>query len=133
MLGPMAHQSLAVEARRLALASVLARHCAGRLGRNAVAPADADQLVDAARSLADSGDELARRHRVRFDPPYPGATAGPQRAGERLRLVIACTIREQDGRAIGTAFTTLIAGRPVSISVAPPGAAGSSDWPPLGT
>ncbi len=65
--------------------------------------------------------------RVRFDPPYPGVTAGPERAGERLRLVLACRALDGDGE-LGTVFTTLIAGRKPTVSVAPPAAPIDPDW-----
>jgi hypothetical protein len=91
-----------------------------------VVPAAADALLAAARSLADDGS-LAERHGVRFEPAFPGATAGV----EGRRIVLACALAEPDGSPIGTAFTTLIAGRPPTVSVAPPGTAGGDDWAPL--
>jgi hypothetical protein len=102
--------SLGVEGRRLALGAALRRH-AGRLGE---APSDSDALLDAARSLGDF-----EHARVRFDPPYPGVVARSERAGGRLRLLLACRAHDDDG-TLGTVFTTLIAGRKPTVSVAPP-------------
>jgi hypothetical protein len=116
-----------LEGRRLALASVLGRHCRARAP---VGPDTREGLIAAARSLADEADGLADRHRVRFEPAFPGATAGPEDVGAP-RLVLACALAERDGRPIGTAFTTLIAGRPPSVSVAPPETAWGDGWLPL--
>jgi hypothetical protein len=114
--------ALADAARRLALAASLTRG-ASRAGD---LPTDAEGLLAAARALADVS------HRdVRFEPPYPGASPGPERAGGRLRVVLACTARGPDGREIGTVFTTLIAGRRVTVSVAPPGTPIDPSWKPL--
>jgi len=110
--------SLGLEGRRLALAAVLRRH-AGRAGES---PADEAGLLAAARALEDLDHA-----RVRFEPSYPGVTAGPELAGDRLRLVLAC--RAHDGHGVlGTVFTTLIAGRKPTVSVAPPGAPIDTDW-----
>jgi hypothetical protein len=110
--------SLGIEGRRLALAAALRRH-AGRAGE---APSDEAGLLAAARALED-----VDHARVRFDPPYPGVTAGPEHAGERLRLVLACRAHDDNG-LLGTVFTTLIAGRKPTVSVAPPGAPIDGDW-----
>jgi hypothetical protein len=104
---------LAAEARRLALAASLTRQARRLVGEP---PDDEQLLADAARELA------AAEHRgVRFEPPYPGE-GRPERAGGRTRLVLACTAHAEEGE-IGTVFTTLIAGRPPAVSVAPPGTA----------
>ena len=96
--------SLAVEARRLALAAALTRQ-AGRL------VADSERLDEAERALAD-----VSHPDTRFEPPYPGNRV---REGEQ-RLVLACTAF-RDGAELGTVFTTLIAERRPTVSVAPPG------------
>jgi hypothetical protein len=110
--------SLAVEGRRLALAATLTRH-AGRVGK---APVDETGLLAAAQAL-----EELDHPRVSFEPPYPGVTAGPERAGERLRLVLACRAHNGNGE-LGTVFTTLIAGRKPTVSVAPPAAPIDPAW-----
>jgi hypothetical protein len=86
------------------------------------APADEAGLLAAARAL-----EGLTHARVRFDPPYPGVTAGPVLAGKRLRLVLACRAHDGNGE-LGTVFTTLIAGRKPTVSVAPPGTPIDVDW-----
>jgi hypothetical protein len=96
--------SLAVEARRLALAAALTRQ-AGRL------VADSKRLDEAERALA-----AVSHPQTRFEPPYPG-----DRVREGLeRRVFACTAFRDDAE-LGTVFTTLIAERRPSVSVAPPG------------
>jgi hypothetical protein len=103
---------LALEGRRLALAASLARQ-ARRLVPES--PADPAGLAAAAETLA-----AAVHPRIRFDPPYPGE-GEPEDAGGRLRLVLACRASDERGRGLGTVFTTLIAGRQPSVSVAPAG------------
>ena len=112
---------LADEARRLSLASALTRHARERVG-DAAADSDVEALLVAARSLGAGATAFEQRHHVRFDPPYPGAVAGAKPDGARARVLFACTAYGPDGRAVGTVFTTLIAGRRPSVSVAPPGA-----------
>lgn len=96
--------SLAVEARRLALAAALTREAARVV-------AGSETLDDAERALAG-----VSHPETRFEPPYPGDRA---REGSG-RLVLACTAF-RDGAELGTVFTTLIDGRKPSVSVAPPG------------
>jgi hypothetical protein len=96
--------SLAVEARRLALAAALTREAARLAG-------ETEGLADLERALGE-----ASHPGTRFEPPYPGIRV---REDER-RLVLACTAFRDDAE-LGTVFTTLIAGRRPSVSVAPPG------------
>jgi hypothetical protein len=112
---------LADEARRLALASALNRHARERTGE-AAGEADAAGLLVAGRSLADGIGAFEERHHVRFDPAYPGVVAGPEAASGRARVLFACCAYRPDGHTVGTVFTTLIAGRPPTVSVGPPGA-----------
>jgi hypothetical protein len=95
---------LSVEARRLALAAGLTREAARLV-------ADSQRLDEAERALAD----VSHPH-TRFEPPYPGhrVREGPE------RRVLACTAF-REGAEVGTVFTTLIAGRRPTVSVAPPG------------
>jgi hypothetical protein len=111
---------LADEARRLALASALTRHAREHAG-DPPPEADVAALLVAGRALADGVDDFEQRHRVRFEPDYPGVVAGPEAGGEPARVLFACTASRPDGRAVGTVFTTLIAGRRPSVSVGPPG------------
>jgi hypothetical protein len=96
--------SLAVEQRRLALAAALTRQAVRLM-------ADSERLDEAERALA----EVSHPH-TRFKPPYPGNRV---RKGMERR-VFACTAFRDDAE-LGTVFTTLIAGRRPSVSVAPPG------------
>jgi hypothetical protein len=117
---------LADEARRLSLASALMRHARERAG-DLSPDADVAGLLVAARSLAADIGAFEHQHRVRFEPGYPGALAGPERnSGERVRALFACTAYAPSGQAVGTVFTTLIAGRRPTVSVAPPNAL--VDW-----
>jgi hypothetical protein len=111
---------LADEGRRLSLASALARHARERTDD---VPPDADvaALLVAGRSLASGVEDFEQRHHVRFEPAYPGVVAGPEARGAPARVLFACTASRPDGRAVGTVFTTLIAGRQPSVSVGPPG------------
>jgi hypothetical protein len=109
---------LADEARRLALASALNRHARER----AEEAADAAGLLVAGRSLAEGIGAFEERHHVRFAPAYPGVVAGPAGTAGRARVLFACSALRPDGHTVGTVFTTLIAGRPPTVSVGPPGA-----------
>jgi hypothetical protein len=106
---------------RLSVSAVLRLHVTRRIGH----------LVDPHADLL----ELARRLRgdpggLRFDPPYPGATAGVQQVGDTARLVLACHAYRR-GEPLGVAFTTLIAGRAPHVSVAPLVAGIPAHWRPL--
>jgi hypothetical protein len=118
MLHPV--PGLSDEARRLALGAAVTRHVISCVGEVV-----ADTLP-AARSLSKGADELEQRHRVRFDPPYPGMVAG-----DAARVLLACSARRADGDAVGVVFTTLIPGRRPSVSVAPPGTDVGKGWRPL--
>lgn len=120
---------LAAQARRLALSAALTRRAIRALGADAV-PADAQPaaLVELARALAGHAGAEQRAHRVRLRPDYPGLTAGVERAGGAARLVLACSASDEGGAPLGVVFTTLIAGRPPYVAVAPPGAPVPPDW-----
>jgi hypothetical protein len=74
---------------------------------------------------------VERAHRLRFDPPYPGVTAGVQEAGGGRRLVLASTVLDAGGTPEATVFTTLIAGRAPLVTAAPAGAAIPTGWTAL--
>jgi hypothetical protein len=112
---------LSDEARRLSLASALNRHANEHLVELAAETSQAMLLV-AARSLAGEVEDFEQRHRVRFEPGFPGDVAGPERSGPRARVLLTCMAYDRVGRAVGRVFTTLIAGRRPSVSVAPPDA-----------
>jgi hypothetical protein len=119
---------LSRQALRLALGAELthraARHAGGR-----IAP-DAD-LAALARGLREVGAPVERAHRLRFEPPYPGATAGVEELRGARRIVLACTARDAAGDPAAVVFTTLIAGRAPQVSAGPPDAAIPPGWTAL--
>lgn len=118
---------LDLESRRLLISATLTAQARQRLGRRISADANADDLITLASKLEEI-DAIERTHGHRFEPPYPGVTTGPRRAGEGLRLLLGCRASDADGNAIGVVFTALITGRPPQVSVAPVEAAIPEDW-----
>jgi hypothetical protein len=117
------------QALRLALGAELT-HRAGRItGARIATGADLAALAHDLRAIA---APVERAHRLRFDPPYPGLTAGVQGAGAGRRLVLACTVLDAAGTPEATVFTTLIAGRPPLVTAAPAGAEIPAGWSALG-
>jgi hypothetical protein len=106
--------ALGEQGRRLTLAADLtarARRCARAAG---------DDLPGLARRLEGIAAEVERAHRVRFDPPYPGAGDGVRAVRGGRRLVLACRALTAAGVVEAVVLTTLIEGRPPQVSVAPP-------------
>jgi hypothetical protein len=104
--------------RRLTLAADLtwrARRCA--------AGADEDDLPSLERALEAIASAVERAHRVRFDPPYPGASDGVEAVRGGRRLVLRCRALDAHGSPEAVVYTTLIAGRAPLVSVAPYGSA----------
>src|SRR3954454_19968352 len=97
------------------------RHTGGRIGE------DAD-LTALARALREIGAPVERAHRLRFEPPYPGATAGVEELRDARRLVLACAALDAAGAPATVVFTTLITGRAPQVSAAPPDAAIPPGW-----
>jgi hypothetical protein len=122
---------LELERRRLLISATLTAQARRRLGDSLAANVSATELLDLANGLREVADAVEAAHRLRFEPAYPGVTAGPQSIGSTRRLLLACRVRDRDGSPLGVVFTTLIAGRPPQVSVAPPGAAIPGDWRPL--
>jgi len=118
---------LDLDRRRLLISAALTAHARRRLGKRLAA----GELLDLAVRLKEGAGHVERGYRLRFEPAYPGVTAGPQSIGRTRRLLLACSVRDRDGSPLGVVFTTLIAGRPPQVSVAPPGAAIPGDWRPL--
>ena len=118
---------LDLERRRLLISAALTAHARRRLGKRLTA----GELLDLAVRLKEDAGPVERGYRLRFEPAYPGVTAGPQTIGSTRRLLLVCRVRDRDGSPLGVVFTTLIAGRPAQVSVAPPGAAIPGDWRPL--
>jgi hypothetical protein len=120
-----------LERRRLLISAALTAHARRRLGDSLADGSGPGELLDLAVRLKEDAGPVERNYRLRFEPAYPGFTAGPQIVGRTCRLLLACSVRDRDGSPLGVVFTTLIAGRPPQVSVAPPGAAIPGDWRPL--
>lgn len=125
--------TLGLETRRLFVSAALTTHARRSVRGRVAAESDAAGLLGLARLLGEGAEIIQRRHRLRFDPPYPGATAGPEVVRGGSRLVLACAVLDfRDGEAhIGIAFTTLIPGRPPQVSVAPMEAGIPGGWRPV--
>lgn len=124
--------ALGLEARRLFASTALSYHASRRL-RGRIAPgSDAGDLLALARRLGEEAESVEHRYGLRFEPSYPGVTAGVERVGGGIRLVLACSASGDGGVPLGVAFTTLIPGRPPQVSVAPAEARIPAEWRPLG-
>jgi hypothetical protein len=124
--------TLDLERRRLLISATLTAQARRRLGSSLAANISVRELLDLARGLSEGAGPIERAYRLRFEPAYPGVTAGPQSIGGTSRLLLACGVRDRGGTPIGVVFTALIAGRPPQVSVAPPGADVPGDWRPPG-
>ena len=121
---------LDLETRRLLISATLTAQARRRLGRSLAAGSSTGELLDLARTLNEGAASVERGYRLRFEPSYPGVTAGPQSAGGTHRLLLACEASDTDGNPIGVVFTALIPGRPPQVSVAPTEAGIPEDWRP---
>lgn len=121
-------QPLDLETRRLLISATLTVQVRRRLGRHVPAGSGPRELLDLACRLDEVAGSVERAHRLRFEPSYPGVTAGPQDAGRTSKLLLACTVSDQDCSPIGVAFTTLIPCRPPQVSLAPPEASIPEGW-----
>jgi hypothetical protein len=119
---------LSRQALRLALGAELThratRHIGGRIRESA-------DLAALARGLGEIAAPVERAHRLRFEPPYPGATGGVEDLRAARRIVLACTALDAAGAPAAVVFTTLIAGRSPQVSAAPPDAAIPPGWTAL--
>jgi hypothetical protein len=122
--------TLDLETRRLLISATLTAQARRHLGRSLAAGSRAGELLDLARRLNEAAASVERGYRLRFEPPYPGVTAGPQSAGRTHRLLLACEASDVDGNPIGVVFTALIPGRLPQVSVAPAEAGIPEDWRP---
>ena len=122
--------ALDLEARRLFASAALTTHAVRSLAGRLPTGGGARDLLVLARRLGEKMGPVGQRYRLRFDPPYPGLTAGPETVGGGSRLVLACRAFDDEGRPLGVAFTTLIPGRLPQVSVAPPHAGIPEDWRP---
>ena len=106
------------QGRRLTLAA----HLTWR-ARRCVAGADGEDLPALARALEAIAPAVERAHRIRFEPPYPGASEGVEDVRGGRRLVLTCRAVSAGGAPEAVVYTTLIAGRKPLVSVAPYGSA----------
>jgi hypothetical protein len=120
--------TLDLERRRLLISAALTTQTRRRLGSSLAANFSVGELLDLGCGVGEEAGTIERAYRLRFDPPYPGVTAGPQSVGGTSRLMLACSVRDRVGTPIGVVFTTLIAGRPPQVSVAPAGASIPEGW-----
>lgn len=122
--------ALDLEARRLFVSAALTTRAVRSLGGRLPAGGEARDLLVLARRLGEEMGPVQQRYRLRFDPLYPGLTAGPQAVGSGSRLVLACRAFDHEERPLGVVFTTLIPGRLPQVSVAPVEAGIPEDWHP---
>lgn len=122
---------LELETRRLVVSAALTAQARRRLGRHVASGSNAADLLALARRVGEETSTIERAYRLRFEPPYPGLTAGPEVVRGGLRLLLACNASNDDGMPLGAVFTTLIPGRAPQVSVAPVEALIPEEWRPL--
>jgi hypothetical protein len=123
---------LETESRRLVASAALTAHVMRILGGRVSAESGADELLALARRLRKAGPVAERRLGIRFEPPFPGVTAGVEEGHGSHRLVLACTALGARREPLHVVFTTLISGRRPLVSVAPVEARIPQNWRPLG-
>jgi hypothetical protein len=115
-----------LEARRLFVSAALTARASRLLGGRVAADTGARDLLDLARRL--SVEPLESAYRLRFEPSFPGVTAGPESVRGGSRLLLACAVFDAEGSPLGVAFTALITGRLPQVSVAPVGTSIPEEW-----
>ena len=123
--------SLDLQAQRLFVATALTTQASRCLRGHVAARSHAEDLLTLARRLTEEIYPVERRYGLRFEPSYPGVTAGVESAGGALRLVLACTAITSQGKPLGVVFTALIPGRRPQVSVAPVEAHVPKGWQQL--
>jgi hypothetical protein len=111
--------SLDLQAQRLFVATALTTQALRCLPGHVAANIGAEELLAMAHRLTEQIGPIQRRYGLRFEPSYPGLTAGVESAGGTLRLVLACTAYTSEEKPLGVVFTALIPGRRPQVSVAP--------------
>ena len=111
--------SLDLQAQRLFVATALTTQASRCLRGDIAADSDAEDLLALARNLTEEIYPFERRYGLRFEPSYPGVTAGVESVGGTFRLVLACTAFTGEEKPLGIVFTALIPGRRPQVSVAP--------------
>src|ERR1044072_7457786 len=92
---------LELERRRLLISATLTAQARRRLGDSLAANVSATELLGLANGLREVADAVEGSFRLRFEPAYPGVTAGAQRVGGSYRLVLACGVCDRDGTPLG--------------------------------
>jgi hypothetical protein len=123
--------SLDLQAQWLFVATALTTQVLRFLRGYVAANIDAQDLLAMARRLTEQIGPIERRYGLRFEPSYPGVTAGVESAGGTIRLVLACTAYTSDEKPLGVVFTALIPGRRPQVSVAPVEAHVPREWQEL--
>ena len=123
--------TLDLEAKRLFISTALTTHAARSLGGFIPANSDKEELLLFAHRLGEEMGSIEHRHRLYFEPSYPGVSAGVESVGGGLRLVFACEVLDTERHPLGVAFTSLIPGRRPQVSVAPRAAGIPEGWRPL--
>ena len=111
--------TLDLQAQRLFVATALTTQAMRCLRGHVAANVDPADLLAMARHLTEQIGLIERRYGLRFEPSYPGVTAGVESASGTLRLVLACTAYTSEEKPLGVVFTALISGRRPQVSVAP--------------
>jgi hypothetical protein len=111
--------TLGLEARRLFVSAALTTHAVRSVRGRVPTGSDEVGLLALARRLGEGIEPVERRYGLRFEPSYPGVTAGVESASGTLRLVLACTAYTSEEKPLGVVFTALISGRRPQLSVAP--------------
>ncbi len=119
---------LDIEARRLYLSAALTTQVVRSIGGRVAPDSDTRHLLTLARDLGARTERFELTHRLSFEPPYPGVTAGVENVGDSLRLLLACRVSDHDEEPLGVVFTTLIPGRLPQVSVAPAGTPVPEEW-----
>ena len=123
--------SLDLQAQRLFVATALTTQAMRCLRGHVAANVDPADLLAMAHRLTEQIGPIQRRYGLRFEPPYPGLTAGVESASGTLRLVLACTAYTSEEKPLGVVFTALISGRRPQVSVAPIEARVPREWQEL--
>ena len=111
--------SLDLQAQRLFVATALTTQTMRCLQGHVATNIGAEELLAMAHRLTEQIGPIQRRYGLRFEPSYPGLTAGVESPGGTLRLVLACTAYTSEEKPLGVVFTALIPGRRPQVLVAP--------------
>lgn len=120
-----------LQARRLFVSAAVAAHNSQQVGRRVPTNLTTDELLRMAQLLGSNMEAFEQKHRLDFYPSYPGSTPGTERTRNGLRLVLACKVSRWGQAAFGVAYTTLIPGRPIVVSIAPAEAQIPDGWSPV--